>query len=97
MTGFLQASVIGVGDHTGAGQSRVPEGVPSEPLLNSDTLCGGADVFAQGARAHLCRDRAPLVGDSGAALERPHKSLAYRTPLEFLNRWNQSHRKAKWH
>src|SRR5215831_13841431 len=26
---------------------RVPEGVPSEPLLNSDTLCGGADVFAQ--------------------------------------------------
>ena len=28
---------------------------------------------------------------------RPHQSLAYLTPLEFLRRWNQSHRKAKCH
>jgi putative transposase len=28
---------------------------------------------------------------------RPHQSLAYLTPLEFLNRWKRSHRKAKCH
>jgi putative transposase len=28
---------------------------------------------------------------------RPHQSLAYLTPLEFLNQWKRSHRKAKCH
>jgi len=76
---------------------------PKSPKLNAHVERAHRTHHEEFYQVHAASDQLPVLNQQLQEWERtyncvrPHQSLGYLTPLEFLRQWKQSHGKAKCH